>query len=52
VKPGERFLYFDPLESLGEAAQERWQIPSERRAMVGDALEWRGQSFRGIDWRQ
>ena len=52
VKPGERFLYFDPLESLGEVARERWQIPSERRAMVGEALEWRGEQFRGVDWHQ
>ncbi len=51
VKPGERFLYFDPLGSLGEAAQARWQIPSERKAMVADALERGGEPVRGLDWR-
>ncbi|MEI6873042.1 MAG: KamA family radical SAM protein, partial [Verrucomicrobiota bacterium] len=42
VKPGQRFLYFDPLSNLEECVQERWQIPSERRAMVEEALEVAG----------
>ena len=46
VKPGQRFLYFDPLSTLQESVRERWQIPSERRAMVEDALEAAGASSR------
>jgi lysine 2,3-aminomutase len=38
VKPGEKFLYFDPLESLGEAARERWENVVERELMVEAAL--------------
>jgi lysine 2,3-aminomutase len=38
VKPGKKFLYFDPIASLGERAQWRWTIPGERRAMIDEAL--------------
>jgi lysine 2,3-aminomutase len=39
VRPGKKFLYFDPLLSLGEEARWRWTQPAERRAMIDDALE-------------
>jgi lysine 2,3-aminomutase len=39
VKPGVRFLYFDPLSALGEAARARWADPAERRRMIDDALQ-------------
>ncbi len=39
VKPGKKFLYFDPLGSLDEEHQWRWTQPLERRAMIDDALE-------------
>jgi lysine 2,3-aminomutase len=39
VKPGELFLYFDPIHRLGEDARQRWQNSDERRAMVRDAIE-------------
>ncbi len=39
VKPGARFLYFDPIRSLDEVAQGRWRIPQERQRMIDDALE-------------
>jgi lysine 2,3-aminomutase len=41
VRPGKRFLYFDPLQSLDEQHQWRWTQPMERRAMIDEALEYR-----------
>lgn len=38
VKPGQQFLYFDPLHSLTEDMRERWRDPVERRIMVDEAL--------------
>ena len=39
VKPGQFFTYFDPLHSLSEDMQVRWQDPVEQRIMVDEALE-------------
>jgi lysine 2,3-aminomutase len=39
VKPGARFLYFDPIRTLDQAAQRRWNVPEERKRMIDDALE-------------
>ena len=39
VKPGKKFLYFDPLHALDEDQRHRWTIPAERRAMIDAALE-------------
>ena len=39
VRPGKKFLYFDPLASLDEEHQWRWTQPLERRAMIDEALE-------------
>lgn len=38
VKPGEFFLYFDPLHSLSTAVQRRWADPSEHEQMISAAL--------------
>lgn len=38
VKPGQYFLYYDPLHSLSEEMQKRWQDPVEQRIMVDQAL--------------
>lgn len=38
VKPGAKFLYFDPLQSLSEPVQARWADPKEREAMIDEAL--------------
>jgi lysine 2,3-aminomutase len=38
VKPGKKFLYFDPLSGLDEAYRWRWSQPAERQAMIEDAL--------------
>ena len=37
VKPGARFLYFDPLRTLSPEAQERWNDEGERRTMIEEA---------------
>jgi lysine 2,3-aminomutase len=42
VKPGQWFLYFDPLSSLSSQVQARWEIPGERRAMIDYALREAG----------
>ena len=34
VKPGERFLYFDPLRSLSSDARARWNDEGEQRRMI------------------
>jgi lysine 2,3-aminomutase len=38
VKPGQFFLYFDPLHQLSTAAQRRWADPSEHDVMTGAAI--------------
>ena len=38
VKPGKKFLYFDPIASLDEEHRQRWSIQTERRAMIDEAL--------------
>jgi lysine 2,3-aminomutase len=42
VKPNQKFLYFDPVATLDEEHQWRWQQPLERRAMIAAALEAAG----------
>jgi len=39
VKPGVNFLYFDPLRTLDDEQQARWQVAGERRRMIDEALE-------------
>ena len=38
VKPGKFFLYFDPIDQLAPAVQQRWQDPAEQERMVQAAL--------------
>jgi len=38
VKPGAKFLYFDPISLLDDVQQWRWTQPDERQAMINDAL--------------
>jgi lysine 2,3-aminomutase len=38
VKPGAKFLYFDPIATLDDVQQWRWSQPLERQAMIEDAL--------------
>ena len=46
VKPGEYFLYYDPLEQLSESARRRWASPVDQEAMVQSALERAKQHAR------
>lgn len=39
VKPGRKFLYFDPIDSLDDEHRWRWSVPHERRAMIAAAEE-------------
>jgi lysine 2,3-aminomutase len=38
VKPGVKFLYFDPLATLSESVRERWLDPGEREDIIQAAL--------------
>jgi len=38
VKPGQHFVYFDPLDQLSETMRRRWMDPVEQEAMVQDAV--------------
>jgi lysine 2,3-aminomutase len=38
VKPGELFLYFDPLDQLSETIRRRWAEPAEQEVMVQLAI--------------
>jgi lysine 2,3-aminomutase len=44
VKPGESFLYFDPIDTLSPAAQARWADPVEQERMIQEALARAGSS--------
>lgn len=37
VKPGQMFMYFDPIKSLSSEAQLRWQDPVTREEMMDEA---------------
>ena len=39
VKPGQFFLYYDPLDHLSEAARRRWAEPREQEIMINVALQ-------------
>jgi hypothetical protein len=43
VKPGVKFLYFDPVWTLSKTARERWALPEDRQAMISDALVAAGE---------
>ena len=38
VKPGQLFLYFDPLDQLSTSTQRRWADEGERKQMIDDAI--------------
>ncbi len=38
VKPGQLFIYFDPLHQLSRHQQRRWGDPGERQEMLAAAL--------------
>ena len=39
VKPGQQFLYFDPIHSLGPEIQQAWKNDETRKRMIQSALE-------------
>ena len=39
VRPGQSFLYFDPIDQLPPAGQARWADPGQHQEMVDEALE-------------
>ena len=39
VHPGQRYLYFDPIDTLPAASRARWADPAEQAAMVEAALQ-------------
>ena len=38
VKPGQSFLYFDPIDTLAADAQARWAIPALQDEMIREAV--------------
>jgi lysine 2,3-aminomutase len=39
VKPGQAFVYFDPVDQLGAQAQARWTLPDVAEQMVREAID-------------
>ena len=46
VKPGQYFLYYDPLDHLSETMRRRWADPVDRETMVELALQKAKQHVR------
>jgi lysine 2,3-aminomutase len=42
VKPGARYVYFDPVDQLPAEGQARWADPREHQAMIDEALRRAG----------
>ncbi len=38
VKPGQSFLYFDPIDTLSPEAQARWAVPAFQEEMIREAV--------------
>ena len=38
VKPGQSFLYFDPVDTLSPDAQARWAVPALQERMITEAV--------------
>ena len=38
VKPGQSFLYFDPIDTLAADAQARWAVPALQDEMIREAV--------------
>jgi lysine 2,3-aminomutase len=38
VKPGQSFLYFDPIDTLAPDAQARWAVPALQEEMIREAV--------------
>ncbi len=42
VKPGQSFLYFDPVDTLSPEAQARWAVPELQDRMIAEAVAHAG----------
>jgi lysine 2,3-aminomutase len=42
VKPGQHFVYFDPIDALSPDAQARWHNPAIAEQMIAEAIERAG----------
>jgi lysine 2,3-aminomutase len=48
VKPGEVFLYFDPLDTLSPEAQARWAVPELQEEMIAAAVARAGGKVAAV----
>jgi len=48
VKPGEYFIYFDPIDQLSTQAQSRWEDGPTQGAMVAEAVRQAGAHGRYV----
>ena len=48
VKPGQSFLYFDPIDTLAPDAQARWAVPALREEMIREAVARAGRKVAAI----
>lgn len=48
VRPGQQFLYLDPIDELAPAIQQRWADVDERRQMIDHALAAGRESLAGV----
>ena len=39
MKPGQYFLYYDPLDQLSESVRRRWAEPREHEIMINVAIQ-------------
>jgi lysine 2,3-aminomutase len=46
VKPGQYFMYFDPLHQLSTSTRRRWMDTAEQETMINDALTKAKQRLR------
>jgi lysine 2,3-aminomutase len=47
VKPGQYFVYFDPVDLLPEEGQRRWADPAQHQGMIDDAILAASKNQRG-----
>jgi lysine 2,3-aminomutase len=48
VKPGQYFMYFDPLHSLSESVRQAWRDPKKQQQMCLDAMYHSGVVMRSL----
>lgn len=48
VKPGQFFLYFDPIDTLSLTSQLRWQSSAMQEQMISDALQRTGGRIEAL----